>query len=131
MRLSMQNSCLVDDKDMPKGHYEEYGVNNRCFKWRHELSNKQILYTPRCHKARCEDGKVIITLSSTDFVCTKSYELIQVDEHESITCPLISDFCQQLSTKCPNDCNANGLCMQSKKCHCYRGFKGEDCSVSA
>ena len=31
--------------------------------------------------------------------------------------------------ECSNECNYNGLCVDRENCSCYRGYKGNDCSI--
>ncbi len=32
--------------------------------------------------------------------------------------------------RCPNNCNDNGICLNTGTCDCYKGYYSIDCSMS-
>jgi leishmanolysin len=109
-----------------------YGIGSRCIMGKIGSGSKiQYAEYPNCLKARCKDAQtVLIEVEGQTVVCTQSFKVMNYKAGSSryVRCPNIAHFCFQENVKCPNDCSNHGRCLKSKKCWCFIGFEGADCS---
>ena len=109
-----------------------YGVGARCIMGKIGAGTK-IQYTeyPNCLRAKCRDKKtVIVQVEGQTVTCTKSNQIMnyKLGSSRYIRCPDIADFCGKYFMGCLNECSHNGRCLKSRKCWCFVGFTGADCS---
>jgi hypothetical protein len=79
---------------------------------------------------KCSGNAVQIQVGTNTVTCQASQagQTINVGSSQSLQCPDVANFCQEYNARCPNDCNAHGLCTNGNTCHCYTGWAGSDCS---
>jgi leishmanolysin len=124
-------SCIVDT-GAATDTGEVYGPNSRCIMWTAVASGRTVT-RPRCQRVVCNgDGTLSIMYGSgVTLQCTGDFQTIQVpNESYTLNCPNIENFCSEYNARCPNDCNARGICLSSRRCSCFDGYSGEDCSSS-
>lgn len=128
-----EHSCFINKGDKPLLKNEEYGPLSRCFVWTMNNVTPANFPEPRCHLTFCDStGALLIKYGSSVVKCTKSGEVItSLETTHKLVCPDIQDFCGEANARCPDDCNAKGVCTASRTCICYHGFTGESCSQTS
>ena len=127
------NDCRLPslrDKSSILSKGEVYGSGSRCFEGKLDIGFKTD--NSLCYPASCKDGKVVITISDAEYTCQYDFQKI-TPRHVTggyIKCPQASEFCEMLENSCKDDCLLNGRCLKNKKCFCYTGFKGDNCSIT-
>jgi hypothetical protein len=111
-----------------------YGPGSRCVVGKIGFEKTtQTKEMANCLKTSCKDAKtVIVEVEGQKITCTKAGEQkkYKSGSNRYIKCPNPAEFCSTLKTACPKDCNFTGRCLASKKCLCFQGFKGADCSTA-
>jgi leishmanolysin len=124
MKSSDEHTCLMDGNKANVLSDDTYGPGSRCINY-----NQGTYWKARCHKVECQGTtSLTITTKAKTVTCTENGQLVDVGQPEKLQCPDIADFCGELSKKCPNDCNARGVCMGDGTCSCYEGWSQTDCS---
>jgi len=134
---SKNGDCRVHDNlDKSSGVANSlfYGTAARCIVGK--IGFDKITQTDEmanCMNAKCKDGKeILIEIEGQNVTCTKAGEHIPYIKGgpRYIVCPDPVEFCAKSSSACPKDCNFSGRCLATKKCWCFQGFKGDDCSTA-
>ena len=107
-------------------------MNSRCF----VFANDNLRSRPRITKCLipiCEGQNLIsIQYNSEILECQepgqKVYPSSAVEQGFYLVCPDPRDFCSEFNNRCPNDCNARGICAANQRCICFYGATGADCS---
>lgn len=111
-----------------------YGPGSRCVVGKIGFEKTtQTKEMANCLKTSCKDDKtVIVEVEGEKVTCTKAgeHKKYKTGSNRYIVCPDPAEFCPTLKTACPKDCNFTGRCLASKKCLCFQGFKGADCSTA-
>lgn len=126
-----QHSCFINN-GQPLLRNENYGPYSRCFIWTMNNVTPENFPEPRCHMTYCDtNGAVIIKYGTSWVRCTRSGEVIStIESTHKLVCPNIQDFCDEMNNRCPEDCNAQGVCTESGTCICHHGFSGAYCNQS-
>lgn len=126
-----EHSCFIN-KDGKLLKNEAYGPMSRCFVWTVNNVTPANFAEPRCHMTFCDKNGVLnIKYGASIVKCTKSGEVISnLEQTHKLVCPDLKDFCDEANNRCAEDCNASGVCTESKTCICYYGFTGATCSTS-
>lgn len=127
IQRSLQHTCLIKGVFV-EGGKEAYGPGSRCLNYRSGSGS-----TSQCQMATCTANGIEIKVGANTVTCLSSESLQRknVGLTYDLECPNYTDFCDEFSQKCPQDCNANGLCLNSKSCFCYTGWNSVDCSSAA
>lgn len=119
VKRSTEHSCTLDGVSRKKeGEY--YGPGARCINYNGGA---------KCHKVRCSSNGVTISTGRSSVTCAPNEVGRQktTETRHYLICPDVRDFCGELATACPEDCNTRGLCLEDKTCYCYTGFSGYSC----
>jgi len=112
-----------------------YGPGSRCIVGKIGFEKTtQTKAMANCMKTSCKDAKtLIVTVEGKSVTCTKEGEQKKYlsGSNRFITCPDPVQFCASVKSSCPKECNFTGRCLASKKCWCFHGFKGADCSTAS
>lgn len=125
-----EHSCLISGVFQLQSN-EVYGAGSRCINYKTSTG----LYTTRCLPVTCSGSSLQIKVGTQTITCSESDGASSAlkavgDSTYQLECPVTTRYCTQLTTACPNDCNAKGLCTLNKQCFCYTGWSGTDCSQS-
>ena len=109
-------------------------MNSRCFQFSNDFY-KIRPKIPKCLIPSCDaQGQLTIQYNSEQLECQYSEQIIypttEVEQDFYLVCPDPVEYCKELDLSCPNDCNAKGICAMNKRCICFYGSTGEDCSES-
>ena len=124
-KKAKMHSCMMGEI-FQQDSTETYDVGSRCFNY---VADGE--FSAKCHSASCSDGQVIISVGDQRVVCLpgEKGQRKNVGGRYSLECPDAAKFCKNLDLSCPNDCSAQGLCRQDKRCSCFSGWTGDDCSI--
>lgn len=107
---------------------EEPGAESRCFE-----ASMGDWHTANCYPSRCANDTIYFDIWGSEYQCGKDsagQTLSLFGGQLTITCPVYEEFCASLENKgCPNNCNANGKCLEDNTCYCSPLFEGVDCSI--
>jgi hypothetical protein len=117
------NNCEAGYVSIKNSPFESFGAKSRCFE---TLNNGKSAVG--CYQASCVAGSLAITVSNITLSCTKTGDIVSKDSLK-ITCPDITDFCNQLNDQCAGDCGGRGKCVASKTCYCDFFNSGVDCTT--
>ncbi|KAL4438918.1 hypothetical protein ABPG74_016638 [Tetrahymena malaccensis] len=114
-----------------------YSTQSRCFKSTISLDDSAASFANfRCLKSFCNEEGTQVTIQidqlQIDFICKQEGQTLLVEDgtksYGKIICPKsFPRFCSSFQNICPQFCSQNGYCVKGK-CHCNRGFFGNDCS---
>ena len=124
---------MTNTKDCSKKMGEFYGMKSQCFEAKvRSPENGQKLPTNFCFENRClENGNLEVKVGEKWHVCeADGQRIVNPGEIDGfLTCPKISDFCEQRRASCEKDCYLRGRCLMGNKCFCYEGFEGDFCGI--
>lgn len=123
LKRALKHSCTKENifESLPG---ETYGPGSRCVEYLNSDS--------KCHKVFCiGQSAVNIKVGSDTITCSANDKgkTVNTSAGGSLRCPDLSNYCDEFSSRCPNDCSTNGYCLENKKCFCLTGHSGDDCSV--
>jgi leishmanolysin len=124
VKRSREHTCLLTNTFQP-GETEYYGENSRCINYKGSSG-----YAAQCHKVSCSAGGIEITVGTKKVICltNEAGTTKDVGLTFQLQCPNYNDFCGEFNSRCPGDCNAQGMCTVGKQCFCFTGFSGNTCS---
>lgn len=112
-----------------------YGADSRCIVSKIGFEKAtQAKEMANCLKFKCKDATTLqVFVEGKTVECKKDGEQKKYNTKGTryVKCPDPKELCASLKTACPKDCSFRGRCLESKKCWCFQGFKGADCSTAS
>ncbi|XP_073046027.1 uncharacterized protein [Primulina eburnea] len=114
---------------------EVRGSNSRCMASslvRSGFVRGSTIQGNGCYQHRCMNNSLEVAVDGVWKTCSEAGGPVQFPGFSGeLICPAYHELCNvdpfPVSGWCPNSCNFNGDCIDSR-CHCFLGFEGYDCS---